>query len=297
MARTKKTSKKGRKTVVRRSRVARKPKVLEPVDFEDAKAVLAEFCRVEKEDPEDWKIEEAEGLGSFGVATVYRVKCGQREYTIVESEDVLRELALAVVKQDLDQEPEIFNQSFLEGHIDKEKLRNALHGDVYDMVYDDLKEAAEKDPLEFWDVHGGDVPVPERAVVEKYVASTFNTTEAEESTPEGQAELADEVDRICDLDVSDQWAEISDEPEVPSGMIDTAADLETSERLSDPVEYMKGIYGDAEGIKQALNVAGIDIDKAAEEAVDTDGPEHFICRYDGNSHTTSPSSFAYWREN
>ncbi len=292
----KKTSKKGRKTVARRSRVARKPKILSPVDFEDAEAVLAEFCQAEKEDPEDWKIEEDGGLGSFGVATVYRVKCGQREYTIVESEDVLRELALAVVKQDLEQEPEIFNRSFLEGQIDKEKLRNALHGDVYDMAYEDLREAAKKDPMEFLEVHGGEVPVPERAVVEKNVASTF-ITKAEESSPEGQAELAAEVERICDLDASDQWSEMGDEPDVPSGMIDTAAELETSERLSDPVEYMKEIYGDAEGIKQALNVAGIDIDKAAEEAVDTDGPEHFICHYDGNSHTTSPSNFAYWREN
>lgn len=296
MARTKRTSKKsGRKAVSRRSRVARKPKVLEPVEFEDTEAVLAEFCRAEQEDPVDWEIEEDRGLGSFGVATVYRAKCGQREYTIVESEDVLRELALAVVKQDLDQEPEIFNSDFLEGHIDKEKLRNALHGDVHDMAYDDLREEAKRAPLDFLKEHGDELPAPDRSLIEKYVSDTF-VTKADEESPEGQAELAVEIARICDLDAEDQWSEISEEPEVPDSLIMSVAESNTDERLSDPVEYMKEIYGDSEGIKQALNVAGIDIDKAAEEAVDTDGPEHFVCRYDGNSHTTSPSNFAYWRE-
>jgi hypothetical protein len=41
---------------------------------------------------------------------------------------------------------------------------------------------------------------------------------------------------------------------------------------------------------------GIDIEKAADEAVSTEGAEHFMCNYDGKYDTTK-SGFLVWRHN
>ena len=43
-------------------------------------------------------------------------------------------------------------------------------------------------------------------------------------------------------------------------------------------------------------IAGIDIDAAAEEAVSTDGAAHFLSSYDGKT-TLTKSGLVYWRTN
>ena len=68
-----------------------------------------------------------------------------------------------------------------------------------------------------------------------------------------------------------------------------------TDQLKDPMDYLRDIYG-GDASKEAIRIAGIDIDAAAEDAVDTDGPEHFVARYDGKSHETR-SRFVYWRTN
>jgi len=60
--------------------------------------------------------------------------------------------------------------------------------------------------------------------------------------------------------------------------------------------YLEKIYGSEDAVKQAIEIAGIDVNAAAEDAVDTDGPEHFVARYDGNYYTTK-NGLVYWREN
>ena len=90
--------------------------------------------------------------------------------------------------------------------------------------------------------------------------------------------------------------EDGDLPEPEYSDIETLAEKITEDRLADPIAYLEDIYGRDEAIEQAINIAGIDIDAAAQDAVDTDGWAHFLCRYDGNYDTT-PSGFVYWREN
>jgi len=74
------------------------------------------------------------------------------------------------------------------------------------------------------------------------------------------------------------------------------AEKRVEDQLRDPMQYLSDIYGDKEAVEQAIKIAGIDVDAAAEDAVDTDGWEHFLSRYDGHSHETA-SGFVYWREN
>jgi len=220
----------------------------ENVDFNDEEAVLGEVAKALKEDPEDCSIDEDRGLTGFGEGIVYRVKCGRMEYCVVEDDDAAYALAKASVSQDLEHEPEIFSKDFLEGHINKDRLRRDLRSDVEEMIRDDLREMSDR---EFW----------KRA--ESYI------------------EVPDED-------------EDGDRPDVDD-YLDDVADAMVEERLKDPMEYLEEIYGD-EAAAQAIKIAGFDIDAAAEDAIDTDGWQHFLARYDGNSEETR-SGFVFWREN
>ena len=78
--------------------------------------------------------------------------------------------------------------------------------------------------------------------------------------------------------------------------IEELAQSLTDEELKDPMQYLEDIYGKEDAVKKAIEIAGIDIDAAAEEAVDTDGPGHFLSSYDGNTEETK-SGLVYWRAN
>jgi len=230
-----------------------KTKKRKSVDFEDESDVLAEMAETLKEDADDLEIDTHSGLESFGVGTVYSVELGREEYVVVEDDDQMRELALAVVKQDLDDEPELFSSDFLEQHINKDRLRRDLEPDVLNSRIDDITYEAELRPDEFWS---------------EYEREGF---EAPEEDEDGERR----------------------DPE--STEIEELAEKQTNAELEDPMQYLEDIYG-AEAAKRAIEIAGFDIDAAAEDAVDTDGAEHFLARYDGNYYET-PSGFVYWREN
>jgi hypothetical protein len=78
--------------------------------------------------------------------------------------------------------------------------------------------------------------------------------------------------------------------------IEELAQSQTDEQLKDPMGYLEDIYGREDAVKQAIEIAGIDIDAAAEDAVDTDGAAHFLSSYDGQSYETK-GRLVYWRHN
>lgn len=229
------------------------------LDFDDEEAVLAEVCKELDIDPEDAEIEEDRGLTSFREGTVYTISVGRKEYAVAENEDAAHELAIAMVTQDLEEEPEIFNQSFIESHIDTKKLARELRSDVHSERYDYYEDLAESDPEEFWDeAERHDMEVPE--------------AEVDEDGNEG------------------------DLPEPKSADVDKLADLATDELLKDPMEYLEDIYGKEDSLKQAIEIAGVDIEAAAKEAVAADGEGHFLSSYDGETHETK-NGLVYWRTN
>lgn len=225
------------------------------VDFNDEEAVLAEVAKALDIDPDDLTIMEDDGLTGFRTGTVYEISAGRKEWRVVESEDQERELALEIVKQDLDQEPEIFNQSFIEQHINMERLKRDLESDVMDSNVDRLTDDAERNPDDFW---------------REYERAGFDAPEEDE---DGERE------------------------EPSQSEIEELAESQTKEQLSDPMQYLEDIYGREDAVKEAIKIAGIDIDAAAEDAVDTDGPGHYLSSYDSNTYTTKPSGLVYWRVN
>jgi hypothetical protein len=223
------------------------------IDYGDEEAVLAAVAADMEADIEECVIQEDRGMSSFGEGTVYQVDWGVEEYHVAENYDQAYALAVAVVKQDLEQEPELFNKDFLESHINKDKLRDALEGDELNSRIDDLTYDAERNPDDFW---------------KEYEREGWDAPEENED---------------------------GERREPTSSEIEELAEAQVKERLSDPMQFLEDIYGD-EAAAKAIEIAGIDIDAAAEEAVDTDGWEHFLARYDGNSHETG-SGLVYWRVN
>jgi len=226
------------------------------IDYDDEEAVLEDVAKALDADIEECVIEEDRTVSSFGDSegTIYRVEWGVEEYNVARNYDEAYELAVAVVSQDLDQEPELFNKDFIERHINTDKLRNELKGDALNARIDDLIYSSERDPDEFWkDWERESLDLPE------------DVEEEGDPRPPTQQEVEELAEKQVDVE------------------------------LEDPMRYLEDIYGDDAAAK-AIEIAGIDIDAAAEDAVDTDGWEHFLARYDGNSHETA-SGLVYWRVN
>ena len=234
---------------------SKKTKTSRKANWFDEKSVLREFCAAEGCKPGDCSIEEDAGLTSLHDGTYYQIACGRNEYQIARDHDSMRELAIAIVTQDLNDEPEIFTQSWLENWIDTAKLKRELETDTHDNNYSYASEIGAK---RFW-----------------------------EEAPHHGIDIPDDVQAALDA---------GDEPRDPNDSeLDAFAEDMTNDQLKNPMDYLRDICGDAAS-KEAIRIAGIDIDAAAEDAVDTDGPEHFVARYDGKSHETK-SHFVYWRTN
>lgn len=226
------------------------------IDFDDEDAILEEMSKALDIDVEELNIKESH-LGDFGAGTVYEITIkggGHKEWNVVADSDQERELAIEIVKQDLDQEPEIFNQDFIESHIDTDRLRRELESDVISMRTEDLTDMAERDPDDFW---------------REYEREGFDAPEEDED---------------------------GERPEPTDTEIEELAERQAEAQLKDPMEYLEDIYGKGDAVKEAIRIAGIDIDAAAEDAVDTDGAGHFLSSYDGETHETD-GGLVYWRHN
>jgi hypothetical protein len=217
---------------------------------DDLVTAVIEFLEAEKFDYDDYGVDVTDN--SDGTCTV-------AGYIIASNDDIPERIALEQVRNDLESEPEIFNQDWLQGHINEERLRNDL--------YSDTEEGIRQSPDSYGWEAGKDSDGNELV--------RFNA-EGEEDD-DGEYDSAGQPFEE-QTEPSDEWLE-----------------EKTNELLRYPVQYMQEIYGDADGIKQAIAIAGIDINAAAEEAVAADGWQHFLSRYDGNSYDL-PSGGVYWKE-
>jgi hypothetical protein len=270
------------------------------IDFDDEDAVLEEMSKALDIDVEELNIKESH-LGDFGAGTVYEITIrggGHKEWNVVADSDQERELAIEIVKQDLDEQPEIFEQSFIESHIDTDRLRRDLESDVQNERYEYLndmspedfwKEASREGLDEKWIVEW-DSPDGKGKLSETFTSEDDAISAGEDWKREAVAANQDEDFDESDFDYYVEAAEPDDSD------IQDLAERMATDLLKDPMEYLEDIYGKEDAVKQAIRIAGIDIDAAAEEAVDTDGAAHFLSSYDGNSYETD-GGLVYWRHN
>ena len=191
------------------------------------------------------------------------------------------------MRQDLESEPEIFNQSFIESHVNKDCLRRDLHSDIYDTNYEWLRNEANTKPVRFIQDNSLDFPEP----TEKQLRAYADAMSDEENSAK---DIYTNLEKMGDAE--DRWIEMGEEPEVPDSEVEKVAEGETENQLEDPVSYLQDIYGKEDGIKKAIEIGGIDVDAAAEALIKGDGAEHFIALYDGNIND-GPGGIVYWRDN
>lgn len=226
------------------------------VDFDDENAVLKEVAKAVDVPWDQLKIRSSRSFESFGVGSVYEISYawGHLSYAVVENEEAADDLATEIVKQDLEESPENFNQDFIEQHIDTKKLKSELMSDVVDMRMEDLTDEAERRPDDFW---------------RQYEAEGWDAPEEDEEG-ERREPTQSEIEELAEKMAEDQ--------------------------LSDPMAWLEDIYGKEDAVKKAIEIAGLDIEEAAKEAVGADGPGHFLSSYDGATHIT-PAGLVYWRQN
>lgn len=189
------------------------------------------------------------GLSSFGEAGSFTAD--GTEYTWISSEEEAERIALEIVKNDLESEPEIFNQDWLQGFL---SITDA----------DKRMIASEEADSRVGDMSDEDV-IEQAGMEDEY-------EEASDDDKDQVIENAKEAVR----------EKISDEME---------------SKLDDPIGYFvdeQGIYTVQDLMKQPW--VSIDIESAADDALRSDGWEHFLSRYDGNYETTS-DGVVYFREN
>jgi hypothetical protein len=225
---------------------------------EETITAVIEFLKEEGLDLSDVKIDE--GMWGWSQAADFaHVELGDKEFFVAPSEERAEQMAKAMVVQDLENEPELFTPSWLEGHIDTDNLRDQLMGDVEEMI--------RESPDSYGWEPGSDADGNELV---RYNA------EGEEDD-DGEYDSAGNVIEE-QTEPSDEWVE-----------------SKAQEILRDPIEYLRDIYGN-ETMKRAIEIAGINIDEAADEAISADGYAHFLSTYDGHTHEL-PSGGVWWRHN
>lgn len=230
-------------------------------DFDDDEAVADEFRTTLGLDCDDDVDVEDHHLSAFGVATVKQVTVGAKEYVVVADEDDVDRLAVEVVAQDLRDEPQLFNRDFLVRHIDTERLARDLYADEHNNFYENLREEADNDGNGFLVSYESDIP-------------------------------DEDLEPLRDPETGD----FKEDVQVPEAIVLALAEKQTEEALKDPVEYLTDMLGPEEGLDTAMRIGGLDINAAAQDAVEEDGWEHFLSRYDGKSDTTDKAHLVYWRE-
>jgi hypothetical protein len=183
----------------------------------------------------------------------YVASNGDAEFLVFESENDAREQAIERVKEDLEENPEYFSKDWLMDYVDGK--------DFFTEVYND------------WNI--GYVNDIENEDSDKYANRLI-----EEMVENGI--VSSEEAKEDDFDAEDYKNDF--------------VNLRTSESIeegNDGLDYYIDNFGEEQAFKFVSDNNLIDIDKASEDAVDTDGVAHFLSSYDGEQIDLSNGHVAY----
>ena len=180
------------------------------------------------------------------------------EWSLYKNYDQMEKIAKEQVRQDLENEPEIFSPDFIEQHQSISPTDARLFGNdfgdmmVEDRNVDELKEMADNYGISY------DAPDFHEAV--KLAITQEKLDEIEEN-------MIDELKEKVSYERSVEVEKIILRDGLKSFICDD-----------------EGLCSEDEFQEQYGKYLHLDVDSATVDAVDTDGVEHFIARYDGNSH-------------
>jgi len=198
-----------------------------------------------------------EGMNSVRNEGRYITLSNGATYNLYPSYDDMQEEAEARVKQDLEENPEIFNQDFLQQHLtigefDRGELASDLAESRLEGVEDEVAQEVEDE--------------------------VRNDLSDKEDRDNFEELVDDEVQKRLEKALDNKRSEIIEELE---------------EKLEDdPVGFLvdeEGLWSREDLLKQSF--IQIDIDEAVESAIEEDGVEHFISSYDGESHETTDDQY------
>ena len=199
---------------------------------------------------------------------VWTLEGNGKEYMLFEDEDKAEAYAIRRVREDLEDSPDMFAQSWLENFVtmtdtDRRIIAGEESDNLVDEVLDDDEIIKNSDYQEEYNGLQDGIDAYE---------NKFEDGLSNESEQKLQAKidaLEKEKEELIDKAKEDARSTKYDE---------------IYEALKDPINYFvdeQGIYSKEELLKQSF--ISIDVDEATEDAINTDGWEHFIATYDGDS--------------
>jgi hypothetical protein len=234
---------------------------------------VIEFLKAEDYDLNDVIVKE--GIWGWAESSdCATIDIGNKDYMIFPDVDTAESFAKALVLQDINDQPEIFNEGFLDNYIDEEHLRGQLNSDVEEQV----RESPESYHYE-----------PKyKAILVSPDGDTREDFGIHDDEDDASRVAQDEIDsRNANLegDEGDEWTYETEEvePDDDPGF-DSWVEDKVDEVLRDPIWYLQDIFGDKDGIAQAIKIGGINEEEAADACISADGWQNFVGSYDGNSH-------------
>jgi hypothetical protein len=215
------------------------------------------------------------------------------EYVWISSTEEADDIAQALVKEDLENEPELFSQDWLEGHLYiTDTDRRIIANEEADSRVDDASSV--RDLISLAQQYEIDAPVKDYGLytLEENTDGTWRILDDEGSTTLGpdyasEGEAQDALDSMSN--------EEPDYEDLREEIREKISD-QVEEDLKDPVQYFvhdHGLYTVGDLLKQSFIT--IDYEEAAKDAVSTDGFAHFLSRYSGNYEETQ-NGIVFFRE-
>lgn len=186
----------------------------------------------------------------------FEIELNGHTYHVLRSEDVGEQKAKDQIREQLQNEPENFDQDWLEYHINTDKLTELLWADQENM----LREQHDSD--EEW----RDFLIDD----DRLERSDFYTEEDDEELP-----ISRDLSALIE-EARDAW-------------------IEAQKASFDGMEWLRDIYSADEVSAKAIEIAGLSIEAATNDAVASDGWAHFISTYDSNYYAL-PSGAVYYRD-
>lgn len=189
------------------------------------------------------------------------IRWGRQQWLVFEDDGAARTAAIEQALEGIDEG--IFGEDFLSGYINDEQLRRDLRSDVEEGVRRDFEDTYSDDEMK------------------RDFFRERDDIEDEECM--GVDEDGDEVELPIEGDLLRKIESLSED----------YIDSQVEEMLEDPIHYLQDIFGEADGLKQAMEIGGIDRQRAAEDAVDNDGAANFLASYDYNETSLDCGAVAF----
>lgn len=198
----------------------------------------------------------------------YFLEAGGMEFLVFKSEDDAVKFAEEQVREDLETDPQMFSKDWLQSFVYiTDTDRRIISGEESDNYIENMteeeivKEAGNEDEYDSFSEKVDDLETQEALLPDGKELSQTKKEYLKKLITERQKLITDSTEEARDK----RYDEIY-------------------ESLEDPIRYFvdeQGIYSREELLKQSF--MSIDYERATEDAVSTDGWQHFIATYDGDS--------------